>query len=97
MAELRMTPRALDELVTALNWYADRSAEAESNFALAIDNALDALQSDPGRFPKLNDRYRYVRISRFPYYIAFQIIGDHVALASFRHTSQSDPEFEARR
>jgi plasmid stabilization system protein ParE len=89
-----MAPRALEELEDAIAWYAAKSPQAVRKFAIAADAALDALETDPERFPALNDRYRYVRVQDFPYYFAYQIHGGHVAIADFRHTSQSDPEFD---
>ena len=90
-----MAPRAHDELCRALDWYARHSSGAVSKFAMAVDNALDAFESDPGRFPALNEQYRYARIFGFPYYIAFQIKDDRLNIAAFRHASRTNPEFEA--
>jgi len=93
MNELCVAPAALQELKEAIDWYATRSPRAAQRFAQAIDSALDQIEFSPERFPRLNDRYRYMQLQRFPYFIAYCINGNVVTVGSIRHTSRGDAEF----
>lgn len=93
MNELRVAPAALQELKEAIDWYAARSRRAAQRFAQAIDSSLNQIESSPDRFPRLNEKYRYVQLQRFPYFIAYRINGNVVTVGSIRHTSRGDAEF----
>lgn len=93
MNELRVAPAALQELKEAIDWYGARSRRAAQQFAQAIDSALTQIESTPERFPRLNERYRYVQLQRFPYFVAYRIDGNVVTVGSIRHTSRGDVEF----
>lgn len=93
MYELRVAPIALQELKDAIDWYASRSPLAAKRFAQAIDVAMVDIEKSPLRFPSLNNRYRYVQLQRFPYFIAYRVIGNIVTIGSIRHSSRGDAEF----
>ena len=93
MIELRVAPAALQELKDAIDWYAIRSLRAAQQFARAIDDAFSQIESSPHLFPRLNERYRYVQLQRFPYFLAYRIDGNVVTVGSIRHASRGDGEF----
>ena len=66
---------------------------SRSQFAYPIDSALTQIESTPERFPRLNERYRYVQLQRFPYFVAYRIEGNVVTVGSIRHASRGDVEF----
>lgn len=93
MRELRVSPSALQELKEAIDWYASRSHLAATRFAQAVDTALTQIESSPERFPTLNEKYRYVQLERFPYFVAYRIVGNIVTVGSIRHASRGEAEF----
>lgn len=93
MHKLRVLPKALEELKEAIDWYGIRNVKAAQRFAQAIDDAFAAIELNPQRFPRLNERYRYVQLQRFPYFIAYLVDDQVVTIGSVRHTSRGDAEF----
>jgi plasmid stabilization system protein ParE len=96
MAEYRFLPIALAELIHALDWYKERSPTAARRFAEQVEHALDAIEATPERFAKWDDIHRYVRLSRFPYYIAYRMTGENPLIVAIRHTSRDDPSLTDR-
>jgi plasmid stabilization system protein ParE len=92
MVKMRMMPSALRELEGALRWYAGQSAKAESMFANAVDSTLRIVERTPLLYAKSAGRYRLAQVPNFPYVLAYRIDGDHVTIASVRHTSRDDAD-----
>jgi plasmid stabilization system protein ParE len=94
MVELRLLSKALRELHEAIDWYETRSSEATARFASAVEKCLDDIQRRPTQFPYWDDTYRYVRVKKFPYYIAYRILTNAVLVVTIRHTSRGSDPFE---
>jgi plasmid stabilization system protein ParE len=96
MADYLFLSIALSELEDAIRWYRQRSPLTADRFAEHIERALDAIEQRPTRFPKWDDQHRFVRIGRFPYYIAYRMAGDHPLIVAIRHTSQDQVDLGSR-
>jgi hypothetical protein len=57
--------------------------------------ALDQICADPGRFPRRGSRYRFARVKKFPYIVAFTLEGGVISIATIRHTSRSNLDLDA--
>lgn len=96
MADYRFLPIALEELDHALNWYKARSPAAARRFAEHVESALSAIEKSPHRFAKWDDVHRYVWLNRFPYFIAYRVVGETPLIVAIRHTSQGDTSLANR-
>jgi plasmid stabilization system protein ParE len=96
MTDFRLLPIALAELQEALDWYQSKSFPTMRRFAEQVENALAAIEKTPLRFPKWDDTHRYVKLSRFPYYIAYRIVADFPLIVAIRHTSRGEVRLSDR-
>jgi plasmid stabilization system protein ParE len=71
MSDFRASPDVLAELDEAIDWYAGRSPDTARRFIEAVETALDRICKQPERFPWRSSRFRYARVDKFPYIIAF--------------------------
>ncbi len=79
---------ALEELREARDWYDGRSADAGSNFRVAIIAAIERIADDPDALPLAFSEYRYARLSRFPYVVIFRKLAQGVLVVAVAHTSR---------
>src|SRR5262249_61164078 len=77
---------AAQEFVQARRQYARRSAQAESRFVAAVNNALTFIKADPLLAPAYQGNHRWQRVRRFPYVIYFEPIA-----AGARHRYSGAP------
>lgn len=94
MNKLRMAGRAFADLKEAVEWYEAQSFETAGRFCGAIDSAIDDIVANPRLFAKWDDRFRYVLLQRFPYYIIYRLDDDVVTISAVRHTSRDEIPFE---
>ena len=81
--------RARDELSEALEWYLDRSQDAAQRFLDEVDRVVERIKIDPKSYPTLDNRHHYVRVSRFPYCLVFEVpASDRVIIKAVAHTSR---------
>jgi plasmid stabilization system protein ParE len=56
------------EYAEALRWYAERSFRAAERFDEEFDQAIRLIASNPERFPRCDERHRWLLMRRFPYH-----------------------------
>ena len=59
MARVVVSSAAEGDYAEALRWYAERSVQAAEQFEAEFAKTLDAIASDPRRFPLCDARHRY--------------------------------------
>jgi plasmid stabilization system protein ParE len=82
------------ELDEAIMWYENRSPLAAHRFITAVQSAIDEICADPGRFPRRGSRYRFARVKKFPYIIAFTLESGVISIATIRHTSRRNQDLD---
>jgi plasmid stabilization system protein ParE len=95
--KLRIRSEATDELEEAIQWYAERSEEAERNFKAAIDAALTRIKQSPHLFAADSIGHRACPVERFPYRIVYRIAGDFLVVFAVAHTSRRPGYWRRRR
>jgi plasmid stabilization system protein ParE len=80
---------AAREFRAARDWYAARSPDVAERFRMAVDRAVDRIEANAGALPVFVRAYRWVRISRFPYVLIFQLHSPGVVMiVAVAHTSR---------
>ena len=64
-------PKALEEALTAVRWYAERSRQAADELLTEIQNAIDAVSSAPERYPNFIAGTRRFLLKRFPFSLVY--------------------------
>lgn len=77
-----------------MDWYAAQSARALSRFAEEVESTLTRIESSPNQYPLVDERHRQAILNKFPYFIAFRMIGKNPLIVTIRHTSRDKKPFE---
>ena len=93
---IRFLRLAEQDITTAIDWYRERSPIAAERFANDIDAAVGKIAADPERFPRWDDRHKFLLLRRFPYYVAFRVETDHALIVAVRHASLGTEEWSLR-
>ncbi len=85
MARVRFHPLADDELLTATQWYVERSPTAAARFAREIDHAVERIAEGPERYPLTRfGRRRFVLLT-FPYDVIYRILPPVIETIAVAH------------
>jgi plasmid stabilization system protein ParE len=96
MAKLFVCSAAERDYTEALCWYSERSARAADEFDEEFHRALQAIASDPDRFPACDARHRFYLMRRFPFQIIFRKVADEIDVIAVAHTSRSSTYWSDR-
>lgn len=96
MAEVRLASGAEADYTQALCWYAERSHRAAERFEAEFDQALLAIGTDPERFPRCDERHRYVLLRRFPYQVIYRGVGDRIVVVAVAHAKREPGYWHGR-
>jgi toxin ParE1/3/4 len=72
----------------SFDWYAKRSVGAAIGFASAVDEAIDKIVVDSGRFPSIFGGCRYCSLGRYPFRIVFRDEPDRLVVAAIAHVKR---------
>jgi plasmid stabilization system protein ParE len=96
MIEIVVASPAEREYVEALQWYAERSIRAAERFDEGFDEAIQLIASDPERFPRCDERHRWLLMRRFPYQIIYRLSSACVTVVAVAHTSREPNYWHGR-
>ena len=65
-----------EEIRAAGDWYEGREPGVGGRFAVALDNCLQQILSDPSRYPKIGPTTHKAKILGWPYSIFFTILNE---------------------
>jgi len=82
-------PQARAELLEARGWYEERSAGLGSEFASAVDAAVERALRTPLAFACIEADFRHVVMRRFPYSIIYFVAGTELVVVSCFHHRRS--------
>ncbi|MEI7893824.1 MAG: type II toxin-antitoxin system RelE/ParE family toxin [Myxococcales bacterium] len=90
MKSVRFEPEAREELLGAVDWYAERDSSLADRFIATVDGTLVEIGAAPHTFPlvvevprALNVRKRL--LNRFPYAVVFTELDDEVRILAIAH------------
>ena len=88
---------ASDELRSAVHWYRSRAPEVSERFLAAVDRTIERIEADPESYPLIGRKHRYLRVSRFPYLLVYDIRPDHIIrIIAVAHTSRRSGYWQQR-
>jgi plasmid stabilization system protein ParE len=88
MSDLDFLTVARTEYAAAADWYAQQSVRAADRFATEVELAIEAIQRNPMRYARWDERYRYYLLRKFPYYVAYRIESDRIVVVAVFHTAR---------
>jgi plasmid stabilization system protein ParE len=83
---LELHPAALEEIQSAVSWYAQRSPEAGDMFFKAIDTAIARIQLKPETYPTFFHQTRRYLFLNFPFSFIYRIVPGAVQILALAHT-----------
>lgn len=89
-------PAARTEILSATDWYLERSLTAATEFNAEIDHALARIQDAPERYPETRFGRRRFVLLKFPFDIIYRIVNEHVEIIAVAHHSRRPGYWRAR-
>lgn len=96
MRDLEFHPDAVAELLSAEEWYAERSVIAARSFIRESNLVFDLLQQAPERWPMDEDGSRRAHFARFPFSVIYRVRGDHVEVIAVAHQRRQPGYWKSR-
>jgi plasmid stabilization system protein ParE len=72
----------------SFDWYRERSVGAAVGFAAAVEEAMDRIMADPGRFPSTHAGCRYCTLRRYPFRLVFRDEADRLVVVAVAHAKR---------
>ena len=97
VARVELTAEALREAEEAAAWYRDEAGvDVAERFERALAAALERIRVSPGRWPRIGQLVRRVRLARFPYLIVYVPRADASVVVAVAHQKRR-PGYWGRR
>jgi len=90
-------PQAESELISASEWYDERSAQAGREFRADVETTIQLIGTQPEIFARIRGDIRHALLRRFPYAIYFQILDDHIVILAVMHGHRDPDVWRSRR
>lgn len=85
------------DVLSAADWYDERSENLGDNFVALTHRAVSDLIGDPERRNSEEYGIRYWPVERFPYVVFYDIAETEILIVGVMHTSQDAEKFRKRR
>jgi toxin ParE1/3/4 len=89
---LKLQSEAIFDLQEAFEWYELQQQGLGYEFIEEAENGFKKICAHPLHYKAVNDRFRRIKITRFPYLIIYEIENNTVIINSVRHGSRK-PKF----
>jgi toxin ParE1/3/4 len=86
--EIVLQSEAVDDIQAVFDWYEAQRSGLGYEFIDEIEDGLERLSRHPQHYSATSQKYRKLRIKRFPYLIVFEIEDLRVIINSVRRISQ---------
>jgi plasmid stabilization system protein ParE len=96
MAEVILSSAAEREYAEVLQWYMNQSISAASRFDDELSECLAAIEESPERYPRYDERYRYMQMSVYPYLIIYRMRENVAWVVAISHTSRDQGYWHGR-
>jgi toxin ParE1/3/4 len=93
---LRYHPLFDCDVREAAGWYDRRASGLGDTFVDLVSQAVAEIIADPERFAPAQTECRYIRVSRFPYVILFDVTDVEILLLGVLHTARSMDKWRER-
>jgi len=89
-------PEAEADLRAALAWYEDIRPDLGMRFAVAVEEAVEAIAQNPLRFPVVYKTRRRAGVRRFPYGIFFEVEKHQIVVIACFHGRRNPTRWQMR-
>ncbi len=79
---IEIRPLAATEIIEAYDWYEEQRLGLGDEFLEDLDHFYDTLQTNPLTFSYYDKPVRDGKLNRFPYTIAYEVIGNIIVIYS---------------
>jgi len=86
--EILLQSEAVTDIQGAFDWYEHKRFGLGDEFMSEIEDGLERLSRHPQHYSATTQKYRKLRIKRFPYLIVFEIEDLKVIINAVRRISQ---------
>lgn len=86
---LIVRPDAEADIAAAYDWYEEQREGLGREFLAEVSVAIDALQSEPLRFPAILRTLRRALVHRFPYGVFFVARADTIVVVATMHLARN--------
>jgi toxin ParE1/3/4 len=86
--EIVLQSEAIIEIQKAFEWYEHNRAGLGYEMIEEVEEGIQRLSKHPHHYSATNQKYRKVRINRFPYMIIFEIEDSKVIIIALKHIKQ---------
>jgi plasmid stabilization system protein ParE len=93
---LEILPAALAEAEDAAAWYAERDPRVAARFAAELETALQRVTEAPQRWPTYLHGTRRVRLTRFPYLVAYREDPTRILVVAIAHAKRKPGYWKTR-
>jgi len=86
--KLVLKPEAIFDLQEAFNWYEAQKTGLGYELIGEVDSSFEKIIKHPLHYTAIKERYRRLKVNRFPYLIIFETVGNSIIILAMRHTSR---------
>jgi toxin ParE1/3/4 len=88
MFDIQIQAEVLDELQEAFLWYETQKQGLGFAFIKAFEDACKKLQFHPQHYGAINEHFRRLRLSTFPFLVVYEIDASSVIIIAVRHAAR---------
>ncbi|MDX2036988.1 MAG: type II toxin-antitoxin system RelE/ParE family toxin [Isosphaeraceae bacterium] len=89
-------PEAVEDLLSARDWYDKQRAGLGDEFTAEASAALDGLSAAPGLFGVIWEDTRACRLRRFPFVVDDRVLADSIEVLAVLHASRDPSRSQSR-
>ena len=79
---------AVQEIQEAFEWYENKKVGLGYDLLATIEICFEQLLHKPNHFTYINERFRRIKTTRFPYLIVYEVEGNNVFVIGVRHAKR---------
>jgi plasmid stabilization system protein ParE len=83
---LVLQSEAIYDIQEAFEWYERQRTGLGLEFIMEIEGAHEKICNHPQYYKAINERYRRLKVNRFPYLIVYEVEETTIIVNSVRHT-----------
>ncbi len=87
-ARVERSPRALQDIAEAVDWYLARSPLAAARFLSELETALDRVRRTPKLYAEARNAVRRCLVRGFPFAILYEQRADEIVVVAVAHTAR---------
>jgi len=86
---LIIKPRAILMVKEAYDWYEEQSKGLGEFFLSELDVCYKKVEAQPNLYGKVKNNFRQIKLKRFPYVVAYEVLKGKLVVFEVFHTSRN--------